>query len=129
MDWFAAGLPREGSEAPTDRIVDHAHRDVPTAAPDDDAGAVKARLGSWEVCVVVNDDQVVLGVASAEALAAADGGAVEKIMREAPATYRAHTPAREAADWMRKRDQTHVLVTDPGGHLLGVVRRGDIESI
>ena len=129
MDWFAAGLPREGTEAGTDRVGDHARSDVPTAALDDDAGGLEARLGDWEVCVVVNDDRVVLGVATAEALAAADGRPVSTVMSDGPTTYRPPTATEEAVAWMRKRDKSYVLVTDPGGHLFGVARRSELESV
>jgi CBS domain-containing protein len=128
MDWFAAGLPREGTEAGTDRVGDHARSDVPTAAPDEDAGGLEARLGDWDLCVVVNDDRIVIGLATAEALAAASGRAVAAVMSEAPPTYRPHTATEEAATWMRKHDKRHVLVTDPGGHLLGVAMRSELES-
>jgi CBS domain-containing protein len=128
MDWFAAGLSREGTEAGTDRVGDHARSDVPTAAPDDDSGGLEARLGDWDVCVVVNDDRVVLGIATAEALATADGRAVAALMSEAPTTYRPHTATEEVVAWMRERDKTHVLVTDPGGHLLGGATRSELES-
>jgi CBS domain-containing protein len=128
MDWFAAGLPREGTEAGTDRVGDHARSDVPTAAPDEVADGLKARLGDWDVCVVVNDDRVVLGLVKAEALAAADGRAVATVMSEGPTTYRPHTATEEVVTWMRKRDQAHVLVTDPEGHLLGVAERRELEA-
>ena|SRR5215210_2648486 len=126
MDWFAAGLPREGTEAATDRVGDHARADVPTAAPDEDADGLEARLGDWDVCVVVNDDRVVLGVATADALAAAAGRTVANVMAEGPTTYRPHTSTDEVAKWMRNKGEAYVIVTDPGGHLLGVARREDL---
>jgi CBS domain-containing protein len=129
MDWFAAGLPREGTEAGTDRVGDHARSDVPTAAPDEAADGIKARLGDWDVCIVVNDDRIVLGLATADALAAAAGRPVGAVMTDGPTTYRPHTSTEEVATWMRERDKTHVIVTDPGGHLLGVARRSELEAV
>jgi catechol 2,3-dioxygenase-like lactoylglutathione lyase family enzyme len=128
MDWFAAGLPREGAEAGTDRVGDHARSDVPTAAPDEDAGGLEARLGDRDVCVVVNDDRIVLGLATAEALAAAAGRPVATVMSEGPTTYRPHTVTKEVVTWMRKHDKRHVLFTDPDGNLLGIATRRELES-
>ncbi|HKF90582.1 MAG TPA: CBS domain-containing protein [Acidimicrobiia bacterium] len=129
MDWFAAGLPREGSAASTTRIADRARAEVLTAAPDDDVDTVTGRLVDGEILVVVNGERVVLGVVTAESLEEGNGRSVDRFMQEAPTTYRPHTAADEVAEWMRADDaHTHVLVTDPGGHLLGVAHRRDVEG-
>jgi len=48
-NWFAAGLPREGTEAHTPRVADVARRDVPTCRLDERVGAVhdRVREGGW----------------------------------------------------------------------------------
>src|SRR5260370_26523396 len=63
-DWFAAGLPREGKEAHTPRVADVARRDAPTCRIDERVGAVRDRVraGGWDVCVVVDEHRVVLGL-------------------------------------------------------------------
>src|SRR5919106_6320806 len=67
-DWFAAGLPRDGQEAHTPRVVDVAARGVPTCRIDDPVGAVRDRLrqSRWELCVAVDEHGVVLGVLTLE---------------------------------------------------------------
>ena len=44
VDWFAAGLPREGKLAALPRIGDAADRDVPTCGPRENVGEVRGRL-------------------------------------------------------------------------------------
>ncbi len=77
-DWFAAGLPREGEEAHTPRVADVARRDVPTCRIDERVGAVRDRVraGNWDVCVVVDEQRVVLGLVRAEALGVDPGTSV-----------------------------------------------------
>lgn len=127
MDWFAAGLPREGAEAGTDRVGDHARSDVPPAAPNEDSAAVSGRRGEWDVAVVVKDG-VVLGVVTADALSDATGRAVEAVMAEGPKTYRPHMTTKDVAKWLRESDEPFAVVTEPGGHLLGVALRSELES-
>jgi Mg/Co/Ni transporter MgtE len=129
MDWFAAGLPREGSAASRDTIGDRVHADVPTASPGEAAYGLAERLGDRDVGVVVNDDRVVLGVVTAPMLAAADGQPIAHVMKEAPVTHRPDTSTDEVVDWLGKQDmQTYVVVTDPEGHLLGAAHRNDIDE-
>jgi hypothetical protein len=63
-DWFAAGLPREGQEAHTPRVADIAWRDVPTCRIDESVGVVRDRIRERhsDVCVVVDDQRVVIGL-------------------------------------------------------------------
>lgn len=128
MDWFSAGLPREGDDAEVLRIGDLAHSDVPRAGLDDRSDAMKPRLGDWDLCVVVGGATVVLGVATEEALASGGNQPVAQIMDEAPTTYRPHTSARDVATAMCEHDQDHVVVTNAAGQLLGVARRQEVEA-
>ena len=128
MDWFSAGLPREGDDAEVLRIGDLAHSDVPRASLHDRADAMKPRLGDWDLCVVVGAGTVVLGIAGEDALANAGDQPVAQIMDGAPTTYRPHTPAGDVAAAMGENDQHHVVVTNVAGQLLGVARRQEVEA-
>jgi CBS domain-containing protein len=128
MDWFSAGLPREGAEAEVVRVGDLAHSDVPRAGLDDRADAMKPRLGHWDVCVVVAQGMVVLGMAAEDALTNAGDQPVSRIMDEAPTTYRPHSTAAEVAAAMGEADQRHAVVTNAAGQLLGIARRDEVES-
>jgi rhodanese-related sulfurtransferase len=64
LDWLAAGLPTEGSNAGKPPAVDLADRDVPTCDLDSRLGGVarRVRAAGRGSCVVVTADQVVLGL-------------------------------------------------------------------
>src|SRR3954467_5038349 len=70
QDWFASGLPREGKQAGIPHAGDVADRTVPTCKPTDPVGPVRDRMRDtpWDVCVVVNDEHVVLGLLRRRAL-------------------------------------------------------------
>src|SRR5437660_6607842 len=88
VDWMAAGLPTEGTNAQHPRAGDIARKDVPTAGLQEKLGDVKARVEvqGWDAVVVVNDRRVVLGLLRARELAGAREQAVEKAMRPGPRT-------------------------------------------
>src|SRR5919197_56123 len=60
LDWLAAGLPSEGSNARRPRAGDVARRDVPTCGLDERLGEVARRVwaAGWDACVVVNRPHV-----------------------------------------------------------------------
>jgi Mg/Co/Ni transporter MgtE len=84
--------------------------------------------GGWDICVVVNERKVVLGVVRSKALAADPDGKVEAVMNPGPATYRPNVPVGDLLKVMRDRDlHGNSLVTTPGGVLLGTVSRDQAE--
>src|SRR5260370_5376669 len=91
-DWFAAGLPREGSDAHVPRVADVAKRDVQTCRPDERVGDVRDRVGrgGGEPLIVVDADRVVLGLVSSDALAGDPPVSVGGGMGSAPRAFRAH---------------------------------------
>src|SRR6266540_4053058 len=58
LDWLAAGLATEGSNALRPRAGDVARREVPTCGLDQRLGEVAQRVcaAGWDACVVVNHD-------------------------------------------------------------------------
>src|SRR5712692_1863488 len=102
-DWFAVGLPREGREAHTLRVADVAWRDVPTSRFDDSVGVVRDRIheGRSDVCVVVDDRRVVLGVVSAENLDVDPGTPVEQMMQSSPVTFRPDLAVGRLPDYVK----------------------------
>ncbi len=127
-DWFAAGLPREGSEANTPRVADVARRDVPTCRIDERVGAVRDRVrdGNWDVCVVVDEQRVVLGVIRAEALGVDPGTPVEDVMQAGPVTFRPNLGAGQMPDYLKKQRIPRALVTTSDGVLIGLLRIEDV---
>src|SRR5438093_3860780 len=63
LDWMAAGLPFEGTNADRPRAGTVARPEVPTCRASEPLPDVRdrARAQGWDVCVVVNDARVVLG--------------------------------------------------------------------
>lgn len=126
-DWFAAGLPREGSLAAVPTVGDAAREDVPTCAPSEKVGRARERVraAGWDRCMVVNRERVVLGLLREKELASDPETTAEEAMRSGPTTFRPDAPAAKTAERMRERGAIAVLVTTPDGRLIGLFRRED----
>jgi CBS domain-containing protein len=122
-DWAAAGLPREGIAAGEPQAGDAADPDVPTCALDDDVQAVRARVRArgWKQCIVVNEQQIVLGRLGRRALAAPDQRSVEEAMQEGPSTVRPNVRLTELEQRLERQGRRSALVTTNDGRLVGVV--------
>jgi CBS domain-containing protein len=129
-DWMAAGLPIEGSKASIPRVSSVARRDVPTCRLDERLGDVSARVRAkgWELCVVVNEGNIVLGRLVRAALEGDADATVEAVMEPGPVTYRPHVVAEDAARTLAERHVQSVLVTTGDGELIGVFRAEDAIS-
>lgn len=130
-DWLANGLPVEGAEARAPGVGDLADMDVPTCKRSERVGEVRARVRKkgWDLCVVINDQLVVLGLLSANDLEKADQGwSAEEAMERDPKTYRLDDSMEEAAAWMRSNARDSALVTTTDGKLFGLLRLADIEQ-
>ncbi len=136
VDWFGAGLPGEGKAAELTRIGALVNADVPTCAMDDRVGDVRNRLGQDDVCLVVNDERVVLGLVQGEDLDGdgdGDSSSVEdrpvgEVMQEGPTTLRPNVPAAVLAGQLEGGTFSWLVVTDPEGALFGILRGPDLES-
>jgi Mg/Co/Ni transporter MgtE len=126
-DWFAAGWPREGNEARVPRAGDVARRDVPTCRPDERVGEVRDRARPSGVCVVVNEQRVVLGILRAEALGRDPATPVDQVMAQ-PVTVRPDLVAGEMPDYLGKKRVSEALVTTSDGVLVGLIRSSEVAS-
>lgn len=131
LDWLAAGLPTEGSNAQRPRAGDVARADVPTCGLEEWLGAVaeRGRAAGWEACVVVNAERVVLGLLRAKELAAAPELRIEQAMRPGPSTFRPHVPIAEMAQFMADHDLENSPVTTSDGRLVGLLLRRDATAV
>lgn len=129
MDWAAYGLPIEGKRADIPTVRDSAHRDVPTCNLTDRIGPVSTHVqkGGWDVCVVVNDQRVVLGLLEPNAWEAHPEERVEKVMQKGPATFRPETPLNQLVERMQRNERQQALVTNLNGQLIGIVCRVEAE--
>jgi CBS domain-containing protein len=127
LDWLAAGLPTEGSNAQQPRAGDMARRDVPTCGLTERLGEVRelVRAAGWDACVVVNPERVVLGLLRAKELEADPGLRIEQAMRPGPSTFRPHVSIVEMARFMVDHDLENSPITTSDGRLVGLLRRQD----
>jgi Mg/Co/Ni transporter MgtE len=130
LDWLAAGLPTEGTNAERPRAADVALTDAPTCRPDEQVERVRERVraAGWDACVVVNDERVVLGLLRQEELERPDGR-IDEVMRPGPSTFRPHVPIEEMAHFMVAHDLPTSPITSSDGRLIGVLRREDAVHI
>jgi predicted transcriptional regulator len=130
-DWFAYGLAMEGANSSIPHISEVVRREVPRCGPRERIGDVQQRVEGtgWNRCVVVNEDEIVLGLLRERELAGDSDGTVESVMRSGPATYRPDTAVTDAVEQLAKRDVSGVLVTRSDGTLLGWLLRADAERV
>ncbi len=128
-DWFASGLPRAGKQASVPYAGDLARQDIPTCGLTDRVGDVQQQIrgAGRDVCVVVNDTGVVLGLLREEALNADPETLVEQVMEPGPTTYRPSTPLEAILKYMRKRRRDDILITTSDGKLFGILYCQDAE--
>jgi hypothetical protein len=124
MDWLANGLPIEGSQIGIYRAKELAREDAPTCHPGERIGEVysRVRATSWDVCVVANQDRIVLGLLREEVLGSDPAAAVEQVMELAPRTYRPNSPMEKIEEYLRRNQLNSVLITTPDGRLVGVLK-------
>lgn len=118
-------LPFEGELGPDERAGAVADRDVPTCGLDDRVEDVAGRLGSSDLCVVV-EDGLVMGVLEGDALGDESKTAAEAMV-PGPSTFRPPIPKDDLAHYLDEHDLDRTLITTLDGRLVGVVRRADLD--
>src|SRR6266516_4252772 len=127
-DWGAAGLPLEGTAGPY--AGEHARVDVPTCRLHDRLTDVRLQVSrnGWDTCIVVNDQNVVLGRLGRRTLQASDDLTVEQEMSAGPGTIRPNVGLATITQRRRDKNVTSALVTRSDGTLVGLLRRTDAEQ-
>jgi CBS domain-containing protein len=127
-DWFANGEPREGTSVDVPWTGDLV-REAPTCSPDERVGEVRDRVTSsgLDVCVVLNDERIVLGVLRGDALAKQPDAPVGDVLDRGPKTQRPSTPVKELLASSASYGVKSWVVTTPHGVFLGLVTRDDAE--
>ena len=130
LDWMAAGLPTEGTNAKKLRAGSLARKDVPTCKLDERLGAVRERVRNlgWDAAVVVNEQKVVFGLLRAEELGLAGHLEIAQVMRPAPSTFRPYVLAEEMAQMMAEHKHESSPITTSDGRLVGLLRRTDADA-
>src|ERR1700686_53229 len=99
LDWMAAGLPTEGTNALQPRAGDTARKDVPTCGLKDRLADVRERVVAqgWDSVVVVTEDRVVIGLLRSKELAKDGEQLIDQAMRPGPSTFRPYVSLHEMA--------------------------------
>jgi CBS domain-containing protein len=127
VDWMAHGLPIEGTEAGRPTALTLMRDDVATCALDEPPAQVARRIDAspYGFALALSPGRVVLGRVRRSRLA--DGAASVEALLE-PSTIRPHTTVEDLTARLAHSEVRTLIVTDPEGKLLGVVRRGDVEG-
>ena len=126
-DWGSYGLPLDGHADSSTRVSGIAATDVPTCRLDESVADVTARLrDDWDICVVTNDEGVVLGLLGGQALRSSKRVPAEDAMSLGPSTIRPSARWDAIAQRMLDQELTRIVVTHPDGVLVGVLRREDL---
>lgn len=128
LDWMAAGLPTEGTNAQLPRAGELSRKDLPTCGLMEMLGDVRDRVTAqgWDAAVAVNDERVVLGLLRAKELNKDPDQLIEKAMRPGPSTFRPYVSAKEMAQFMVEHELASTLITTSDGRLVGLLRQEDV---
>jgi predicted transcriptional regulator len=128
LDWMAAPLPTEGTNAQHPRAGDVARKDVPTCGLNERLGDVeeRARAQGWDSAVVVNEARVVLGLLRAKELAKDPDQLIEQAMRPGPSTFRPFVSLHEMAHFMIEHKLENAPITTSDGRLVGLLLQKDV---
>jgi rhodanese-related sulfurtransferase/CBS domain-containing protein len=126
--WLALGLPAEGSRPSTRRAGAHVRRDVPTTRLDGTVDDLEATIGDAERVVVLDEDDVVLGIVRRDALGLEPVTPVEAVLQPAPPSVRPSIPLDELAESMEQDGRSYVIVSHLDGTFVGVIERDDLHG-
>src|SRR6266516_1089600 len=122
-DWLAAGWETEGAEAKKTRIRQMIHKDALTCALRERLEDVKSRRRpNQDLCVVVNDRNIVLGAIQGETWEANPQARVADVMQPGPRTVRPDLDPKDAQKALRNSNLDTAIVTTSDGELLGIIR-------
>ena len=131
VDWMAAGLPTEGTNAQRLRAGAVARSDSPTCRLDEALGPVRERVraAGWNACVVVNGERVVLGLLRESELGGDPNQRIEQVMRPGPSTFRPFVLVEELAHYMAEHDLPNAPITTSDGRLVGLITLEDVARV
>lgn len=127
LDWMAAGLPTEGTNAKHPRAGEVSRKDVPTAWLDERLGDVRERAKSagWDAAVIINRERVVFGLLRSKELDKDPDLRMEQAMRPGPSTYRPYVSIKEMAETMTQHKLESSPITTSDGRLVGLLLQED----
>ena len=127
LDWMAAGLSTDGKNARVPRAGDLARKGAATCSLDERLDDVRVRLDASgaDAAVVVNQENVVLGILRAKELRQPGELTVAEAMQPGPSTFRPYVSAQEMADFMVEHELDSSPITTYDGRLIGLLYQAD----
>ena len=127
LDWMAAGLPTEGTNAGKPRAGEVSRKDVPTAGLDERLGDVRERVRAmgWDAVLVINNERIVFGLLRSKELDKDPELRIEQAMRAGPSTFRPYVSIKEIAEYMAEHKLESSPVTTSDGRLVGLLLQKD----
>ena len=118
----------EGEKAGEPRAIDIARTDAVTCGLDDTVGAVHDRVAQspYGFALVLGPRDVLLGRLRKADLENDPDAQAQDVMEPGPSTTRPDISPTKVLEKLQQSDLTTAILTDPEGHLLGVVRRADL---
>lgn len=125
--WLAEGLPGEGRRRDDQRVGAIADADVPVVRAGSTVGDAAGHLGADDdLAVVLDDDDIVLGLLRRPALGLDPATPVEDVAQPGPSTFRPSLTIRELHDYFERGHDERALVTTLTGRWIGLIRRTDL---
>jgi rhodanese-related sulfurtransferase len=122
-DWLAAGWETQGTSTKVPRLKQFLQKDAFTCSLRERLEDVKSRRrASHDICVVISDRNIVLGVIRGEAWNADPQLRIVDAMEPGPRTFRPHVDPKDVQKTLRTDDSDIAIVTTSDGELLGLVR-------
>jgi predicted transcriptional regulator len=120
-----------GEFAAIPKAGDIVRRNVPTCQLTDRVGEVyqRCQAAGWNVCLVVNESNVVLGRLRGEAWKSESETVVEEVMENGPTTFRPDNFLESLVKRMHEKKVGSVIITNSDGVLIGVLYRKDAEDL
>jgi CBS domain-containing protein len=130
LDWMAAGLPTEGTNATRPRAGEVARKDVPTCGLKERLGSVRERVRQqgWDAVVVVNEERVVMWLLRSKELDSDSDLLIEQAMRPGPSVFRPFVRMEEMAHFMVEHNLESAPITTSDGRLVGLLLQRDAVS-
>ena len=116
-EWATVRFPREGAEAGFNRVIDAVRRNVPACSLNDrlkDTGG-RVQVGGKDMCLVVNDEGILLGRSRGAAFDRDPETQIEEIMESGPTTVRPDVILADVVERMHRRRVDSILVSNERG--------------
>lgn len=121
-DWIAAGFETDGTNASQPRLKQYVKTNVQTCLLRDRMQDIQNRRGNADICVVLNDRNIVMGIIEGEAWNASPLSRAAEVMNPGPRTFRPNGDPKEILKELKKQERDNAIVTTSDGELIGILR-------